>query len=226
MALGIYKPGQGYWVRVLTATMIGVVTLAFAAWLWHQASVVASKLPRNQWSLVVTDTKGAIAPGQRVSLLEAKGAAAPAEIGTAEVAAFDAASQSLQLRSVSMSIPTGDPSVATSVSSSAQSGAFSAGVKHAVGMPAIDPELLQGGAAAFALIAGFILAYWLTALHKRFVEFLIATDMEMKKVNWSTRRDIVKSTGVVIFASILLAGSLFLVDFTFQLFFRAIGVLQ
>ena len=46
-------------------------------------------------------------------------------------------------------------------------------------------------------------------MNQRFVDFLIATDGEMKKVNWSTARDIRMSTVVVIFASLVLAGCLF-----------------
>lgn len=34
MALGIYKPGQGYWVRVLSAVGLGALILATAAWAW------------------------------------------------------------------------------------------------------------------------------------------------------------------------------------------------
>ncbi len=57
-------------------------------------------------------------------------------------------------------------------------------------------------------------------------DFLIATEGEMKKVNWSTRREIVGSTGVVIF--VMLAGTLFifLVDQLFVLLFTWIGVLD
>ena len=34
MALPIYKPGQGYWTRVLSAIGAGTLVLAGAAWLW------------------------------------------------------------------------------------------------------------------------------------------------------------------------------------------------
>lgn len=227
MALGIYKPGQGYWVRVLTATALGIITLATAGWLWGQMGVVASKLPRTAWNVQVDAPQGAVpAAGERLSLLSRpeKGAEAK-EIGTAEVASFDPASGHLKLQNVTMTDPTVDPSQAGSIAPIAGAG-FKAGIKdRARGEASISPAALQGTVASLVIILGFVLTYWLTASQRKFVEFLIATDMEMKKVNWSTRRDIMKSTMVVIFAAFLIAGSLFAVDFTFQFLFRQIGVL-
>ena len=55
---------------------------------------------------------------------------------------------------------------------------------------------------------------------------MIATEGEMKKVSWSTKREIIGSTKVVILFTFLMAGLLFLVDSAFQLLFSSIGVLQ
>lgn len=57
-------------------------------------------------------------------------------------------------------------------------------------------------------------------------EFLIATDDEMKKVNWSTRAELIGATRVVIFFMFFVAAYLFVVDFVFQLFFILIGVVD
>ena len=73
---------------------------------------------------------------------------------------------------------------------------------------------------------GAILTYWLVGVSPRTVEFLIATDGEMKKVNWSSRRDVMGSTWVVILWSVLIAGGLFTVDLAFAKLFQLIGVLQ
>lgn len=226
MALGIYKPGQGYWVRVLTATALGIITLATAGWLWGQMGVVASKLPRSAWNIQVDAPQGAPAAGERLSLLgRAEKGVEAKEIGTAEVASFDPASGLLKVRNVTMTDPTIDPSQAAAIAPIAGAG-FKAGIKGPPrGEASISPAALQGTVATLVIILGFVLTYWLTATQRKFVEFLIATDMEMKKVNWSTRRDIMKSTMVVIFAAFLIAGSLFAVDFTFQFLFRQIGVL-
>ncbi|RNC82861.1 MAG: preprotein translocase subunit SecE [Phycisphaera sp.] len=63
-------------------------------------------------------------------------------------------------------------------------------------------------------------------MNRRSVDFLIATDGEMKKVNWSTRKEVQGSTIVVVIASFLLAFAIFVVDYGFGAFFKLIGVLQ
>ncbi len=40
MALGIYKQGQGYWTRMMTAIGIGTLGLAGARWAWGQVALV------------------------------------------------------------------------------------------------------------------------------------------------------------------------------------------
>ncbi|RMH23432.1 MAG: preprotein translocase subunit SecE [Planctomycetota bacterium] len=40
MAFGIYKQGQGYWTRVMTAIGIGTLGLAGAQWAWQQSAVL------------------------------------------------------------------------------------------------------------------------------------------------------------------------------------------
>jgi preprotein translocase SecE subunit len=75
------------------------------------------------------------------------------------------------------------------------------------------------------IVIGALLALWLTGMNPKSVEFLIATDMEMKKVNWSTRRDVIASTWVVIGAAFLISALLFVFDLVLQKFFQLIGVL-
>lgn len=55
-------------------------------------------------------------------------------------------------------------------------------------------------------------------------DFLIATEGEMKKVSWSSTKEVVGSTKVVIVTTFLLAALLFLVDFVFVEFFTMIGI--
>ena len=57
-------------------------------------------------------------------------------------------------------------------------------------------------------------------------DFMIATEGEMKKVNWSSRREILGSTKVVILFTVLFAVILFVVDIVFMSFFSGIGVLR
>ncbi len=40
MAFGIYKPGQGYWTRVMSAIGIGMLGLSGANWAWRELAAV------------------------------------------------------------------------------------------------------------------------------------------------------------------------------------------
>jgi preprotein translocase SecE subunit len=226
MAVGLYKPGQGYWTRVLTATAIGILTLAAAAWAFKQMTVVADKLPRNVWVMGVQNATGNTpAPGTQLTLsaAPASGSGEGEAIGTATLKSWEAASQQLSVDSFVAAKDGLDPSLARII----KGGEFSATIpaKSVSGLPSVAPELLSGAAAGLIILIGFVIAYYFCATKPGSVEFLISTDMEMKKVNWSTRKDIISSTWVVIFAALLLALSLFIVDMGFQQFFKAIGVL-
>ena len=74
------------------------------------------------------------------------------------------------------------------------------------------------------LMGGLI--YWVTGLHRRANDFFIATEGEMKKVRWSTRKEIVRSTKVVIVSVVLLSSFLFACNMFFMWIFKAIGVLE
>lgn len=58
------------------------------------------------------------------------------------------------------------------------------------------------------------------------VDFFIATESEMKKVNWTSRKELIGSTKVVIVFMFLTAGLLFLIDVFFGYFFWLIKVLK
>jgi len=78
---------------------------------------------------------------------------------------------------------------------------------------------------ACAAIGGWA-AWWLTFANRGAGDFMIATEGEMKKVSWSTRREVIGSTKVVILFTVLFAAYLFLVDVVFQRLFSWIGVLR
>jgi preprotein translocase subunit SecE len=56
-------------------------------------------------------------------------------------------------------------------------------------------------------------------------DFMIATESEMKKVSWSSRKEIVGSTKVVIVTTFIMAVILFGVDFLFAAIFHWMGIL-
>ncbi len=83
---------------------------------------------------------------------------------------------------------------------------------------------------AIYIIAGLFAAYgllvfWLMNKPTN-ADFLIATDSEMKKVNWTSRKELIGSTKVVIIFMFLIALLLFLFDIIFGYLFYAINVLH
>jgi preprotein translocase subunit SecE len=80
------------------------------------------------------------------------------------------------------------------------------------------------------IVAGFVVASgalaWYVMNKPSNADFLIATDSEMKKVNWTSRKDLIGSTKVVILFMFLIAAFLFLVDIIFGYFFWFIRVLH
>jgi len=76
-----------------------------------------------------------------------------------------------------------------------------------------------------SLVLGYLL-FWFVGNNRKSCDFMIATEGEMKKVSWSTRREIWGSTKVVIFFTLLMGLLLFVVDVAFWFFFSAIGVLK
>jgi preprotein translocase SecE subunit len=97
---------------------------------------------------------------------------------------------------------------------------------NAEGEYVIEPQMLAGIVAAAIILAGLTLVLWLVYVRKPSSEFLIATDGEMKKVNWSTRREIIGSTWVVIMVALLLSITLFVIDMLFRWLFTTAGVLK
>ena len=134
MAIGVYKPGQGYWTRVGTAVGIAIFGLTGALWVWG-------------------------------------------ELETLRI---------------------GD----------------------------LEPVIVQASAAGVIILLTALLAYYLVGLKPKTNEFLISVDQEMKKVNWSSRREIVGSTWVVIIIAASLAVIIYTIDLLLAAFFNSIDLLQ
>jgi preprotein translocase subunit SecE len=62
--------------------------------------------------------------------------------------------------------------------------------------------------------------------YSQFADFLIAVEAEMNKVSWPSRTELIRSSLVVIFLMFFLAFVLFGFDLTWQVLFKAIGVIQ
>ncbi len=85
---------------------------------------------------------------------------------------------------------------------------------------------LQIGIPSLVAVGFGFLVYWLAGRNRRSCDFMIMTEGEMKKVSWSSRKEVIGSTIVVIVVVILMAVLLFLVDLIFAWFFHKIGVLH
>lgn len=99
------------------------------------------------------------------------------------------------------------------------------------GSPWLDPggayylPVLYGSVMAFLLIMGSVV-YWLVGLSHGANDFFIATEGEMKKVSWSSRKEVIRSTKVVIFTVIVMASVLFVADVVFLFIMHSIGVIR
>jgi preprotein translocase SecE subunit len=82
----------------------------------------------------------------------------------------------------------------------------------------------------YILLAVFGAIYSLIGFHylnkPTNVDFLIATDSEMKKVNWTSRKELIGSTRIVILFMLAIALVLFVYDLFFHTIFWSIGVLK
>ena len=81
-------------------------------------------------------------------------------------------------------------------------------------------------AIAGAVFIALALFAWRMMNKPTSVDFLIATDSEMKKVNWTSRRELIGSTKVVIVFMFLIAFLLFTFDIIFGYLFHLIRVLE
>lgn len=75
---------------------------------------------------------------------------------------------------------------------------------------------------AMVLVVG-VFMFWMVN-RPRTADFLIATEGEMKKVSWSSRKEVVGSTKVVIVTTFMLAAILFAVDMAFTILFKSLGI--
>lgn len=76
------------------------------------------------------------------------------------------------------------------------------------------------------LIAMACLVFWLVGRYRSTVDFMIATEGEMKKVNWSTRREVIGATKVVIATTLGMGALLFVADMICIFVFSGIGVIR
>lgn len=96
--------------------------------------------------------------------------------------------------------------------------------QNAVAQADLQKKVGAGIAVGFAVFY-FGIAFYLMNKPSN-VDFLIATDTEMKKVNWTSRRELIGSTKVVVFFMFMVAILLFVIDIIFGYLMYWIDVLK
>jgi preprotein translocase SecE subunit len=214
---------------MMTAILGGIMFLSAAAWSWGQLEKVHIPTPRWDLPLASVPDTSALKQGQSVKLTkEAEGQSQLVADAVIESVATSGRSATIRIGDVSVN-GTADPRDANHLEVAGAPGstapAFVATVSHPTGIPLFPLVYLQAGISAILVLTGAFLIYWLVGVKPGPVDFLIATDGEMKKVNWSTKKVIRDSTYVVIGATFILVAVIYIADYVFLKLFMAMGVL-
>jgi preprotein translocase SecE subunit len=225
--LGIYKSGQGYWTRVCTAIGLAFILLSAIAWAWEQCKLV--DIPVHEWSAVIEGSTGQVKPGETVKLAAPPktDGGPPTPLATARVREASNAGPRTTITLEGAVFTGASTNLREAKQVTSEDGvSFTARLASIDAIPAFPMIYLQATVAAAMAIVGAGLIFWLVGRRHRSVDFLIATDAEMKKVNWSSRKTIMDSTWMVVMASVLISALIYIIDFIFQWFFALVGVLD
>jgi len=88
-----------------------------------------------------------------------------------------------------------------------------------------NPAVKMGVPSILLAVLGVVL-FWIAGSNRKTNDFFIATEGEMKKVSWSTKKEVIGSTKVVLAFTFLMALFLFVVDGAFIVIFSSVDVLQ
>ena len=206
----------------MTAVLAGLLILSGAAWASREAGAI--EVPVATYSLTLKGVVGDIAPNSTVTLIGEGAKGEAIEVGTATVLSVQktpAGAANMEISKVAF-----NPGQEKTPHKTLKAADFSAEIGPEIGNRVFEPLYLQAGVAAAIFLIGALMIFYYVGRKPETVDFLIATDGEMRKVNWSTKREIYGSTMVVVTATFLIAGFLFAVDAGFSSFFRLIGVLH
>lgn len=91
-------------------------------------------------------------------------------------------------------------------------------------LAAYDLYVRMGIGLAIVAVGGF--GVYFASNRPAIADFLIATEAEMRKVNWPSRREVVGSTWIVICGTFLMAGLMFIIDLVFIKLFTLIKIID
>ena len=86
-------------------------------------------------------------------------------------------------------------------------------------------DSMRYGVASIVLLVGLWLSYR-TVNYPRFADFLIAVEAEMNKVSWPSKKELIRSSLVVLFVILALTTVLFFFDIFWQMAFTKIGIIS
>jgi len=206
--LGIYKFGQGYWVRMLTASCIFLLSVAAGAWVWSVLAVI--RPPMVGYNIVVNDLVGTPKDGEAMTIVSGDKKDTSGEPLVLAKTSVGHASTGQSGKTI-IRIASAEGIDAVSLRGATLSGAgspasFVGRAGSAEGIAKFEVKWIQTSAAVVVIVLGLGLAYWFTGQRAGSVDFLVSTDGEMKKVNWSTRKAVIDSTMMVVGACFLIAG--------------------
>ncbi|HEX8913955.1 MAG TPA: preprotein translocase subunit SecE, partial [Humisphaera sp.] len=196
----IYKKGQGYWTRM--GTLIGVALVGgLLAWTLY------SQIPQSFFNTPFADERAA-----------------------------EAAARASETKIATLTSEVADPAKRLTPAEVAdREKGLAAERKSLLDQRATIAQMAQnrtetGRRVAMAIAGTFLAVYVFFAIRlmnkPSNVDFLIATDTEMKKVNWTSRKELIGSSKVVILFMVLIAIFLFLNDTVWGFLMWALGVLR
>jgi preprotein translocase SecE subunit len=228
--LSIYKPDQGYWTRLLSALGFGALIAWGAMWVWDELGAV--DVPDVGHRMILDAPAEGLETGDQVALYDTDAT----RIGEASIKlkegenalildsfAFRSADETGTATSFT---PLTVAIVAPRDANIRVNEAVAYEVEQRQGIDAFERVYLQGGVAIGIILLGAIGVLYFCYVNRKTVDFLIATEGEMKKVNWTNRRQVIGSTWVVIGISVIIAAILLVADIAFSEMFRAIGLLE
>lgn len=242
MALSIYKPGQGFWTRILTAAGVAALVVTGVFWIWAELAVIgtgpatASK-PRSElaqrlvsWGVAnqhpiaalsaIRDVQTKIAPNESATFILLDNQNANYTISAQQLQTawdFRLPSESAITRRIENTLPRPPHKLTLD------------GTTVLADLPptfAYTNRLYIQLIVSVCILAFFTVLTWWLLNKPRIVDFMIATEAEMKKVNWPTRRETVGSTIVVVSGTFMMAVGLWVVDLIFSELFININILH
>lgn len=242
MALSIYKPGQGFWTRILTAAGVAALVVTGVFWVWSELSVigtgpaVASK-PRSElaqrlvsWGVANKNPIAALSAIRDVQYTTAPDGSTTFTLLDNQNASYTISAPQLQT-AWDFRLPS-ESAVARRSDNTLPRPPYKLtldGTTILADLPstfAYTNRLYIQLAVSVFLLAFFALLTWWLLNKPRIVDFMIATEAEMKKVNWPTRRETFGSTIVVVSGTFMMAVGLWVVDLIFSELFININILH